>query len=126
MPLRLLSMRVTISALVALAKWASVSFTGRPAARATIASASLRSIARPPPKGSITTWAPSAEGARAGARGQIVEAGEPGLGLEVGILDASDRQRGPAQVDLRVGPPQEVAELSEGISSPGRDGSPPS
>src|SRR5437867_1550038 len=59
MPLRLLSMRVTISALVALAKWASVSFTGRPAARATIASASLRSIARPPPKGSITTWAPS-------------------------------------------------------------------
>ena len=52
-------MRVTISALVALAKWASVSFTGRPAARATIASASLRSIARPPPKGSITTSAPS-------------------------------------------------------------------
>jgi len=69
---------------------------------------------------------PSAEGARTGARGQIVEAGEPGLGLEVGILDAGDRQRGPAQVDLRVGPPQEVAELSEGISSPGRDGSPPS
>src|SRR2546426_870624 len=52
-------MRATIPLRVALAKWASVSFTGRPTARATIASASLRLISRPPPKGSTTTSPPS-------------------------------------------------------------------
>src|SRR6266704_1333050 len=52
-------MRATIPLRVALAKWASVSFTDRPTARATIASASLRLISRPPPKGSTTTSPPS-------------------------------------------------------------------
>src|SRR2546429_452458 len=59
MALRLLSIRVTISVRGVLPKWASVSFTGRPSARATIASASLRSITRPPPKGSTTTSSPA-------------------------------------------------------------------
>src|SRR3989442_1490762 len=52
-------MRATIPLRVARAKWASVSFTGRPTTRATIASASLRLISRPPPKGSTTTSPPS-------------------------------------------------------------------
>src|SRR5439155_1870043 len=70
--------------------------------------------------------ASSLERSGAGALGQVVESGEPGFGLEVGILDAGDRQRRPAEVDLPVGPPEEVTELAQRISSQGRDGSPPS
>ena len=69
---------------------------------------------------------PSPEGTRAGARGEVVEPAEPGLGLEVGILDAGDRQGGPTQVDLPVGPPKELAELVEWVSSQGRGGFRPS
>src|SRR6266576_2766029 len=150
MALRLLSIRVTISVRGVLPKWASVSFTGRPSARATIASASLRSITRPPPCQHVVEKAvsrvvillavaakpflleeehpesverpPSPEGTRAGARGEVVEPAEPGPGLELGILDAGDRQGGPTQVDLPVGPPKELAELVEWVSSQGRGG----
>jgi hypothetical protein len=70
--------------------------------------------------------APPPERARAGALGEVVEPGEPGPRVEVGILDAGDREPGPTEVDLPVGPPQKVAELGEGISSQGRGESRPS
>jgi hypothetical protein len=70
--------------------------------------------------------APAVERPRAGALGEVVEPTEPGRVQEVGIFDAGDRQRGPAQVDLPIGTPEKLAEFAKGLSSQGRGGSRPS